>query len=257
MNPMRREWDERARVNPWLYTNGSSSEEGYVESGERDYRALLEPLLAQMDFSPNGKEVLDIGAGIGRMIPSFAKRFASVCALDVSPEMVRKGRALTRELDNVEWVLGNGVDLSPLRDESFDLVFSYSVFHCIPLRETVLGMARETMRVLRRGGAFVFSFGSGRIPQMNLRGRSLWWTLDRLHTPALSMKLERAGRALAARAGVDFLKAGPTFHGALVEPEVVVEAVEERDGVIHGLSGVGTIFTWCYGRKAVHDGVTG
>jgi SAM-dependent methyltransferase len=106
-----------------------------------------------------GKEVLEIGCG-GAQCSRWvaAHRAARVVASDVSAGMLERARLIDDGLDDprlqVPLVQCDGAAL-PFADASFDLVFtSYGV---VPFVADSAGVMRETARVLRRGGRFVFS----------------------------------------------------------------------------------------------------
>jgi ubiquinone/menaquinone biosynthesis C-methylase UbiE len=147
--------------------------------------------------------MLEIGCGVGRMTRSFAQRFGSVVALDVSAEMLRQGRDFHEQMGNIVWVLGNGTDLSMFKDDTFDFVFSYLVLHHLPTKELTLNYIREMLRVLKNGGIFLFQFNSRRQPTMNWKGRLVWGVIDRLREPILGIRLKGASYKLASLLRLD------------------------------------------------------
>jgi SAM-dependent methyltransferase len=101
----------------------------------------------------NGKRVLDAGCGPGFYCEWLLARGAEVVALDVSPKMVELAkRRLGPRVDVRLADLSEPLDF--LADASFDLVLSPLVLDYI---EDWSGALREFSRVLRPGGALVFS----------------------------------------------------------------------------------------------------
>jgi SAM-dependent methyltransferase len=103
-----------------------------------------------------GYDLLDLGCGTGRVAALAAERGARVTAVDLSPGMVARARALPALRDaTVEVMDAQRLDLP---DASFDrVVASFSVMFC---PEPDRAMA-EVRRVLRPGGRFaagVWSF---------------------------------------------------------------------------------------------------
>ncbi len=158
---MREEWDHRARKNPYHYiasVRDKWPEDEFLLSGEREVRDLVDPYLADAQFVPRDKRMLEIGCGVGRMTFALAKRFGTVEAIDISGEMVKRAKELQARLGigNVRFQVGNGKDLRVFPDESMDFGFSYIVFQHIPEISIILNYVREIGRVLKKGGLFRF-----------------------------------------------------------------------------------------------------
>ena len=245
---MRRDWDERARKDAFHYIASWRDDwdvESFFASGEQDYRQFVEPVLQQMGFEPKGKAVLEVGCGAGRMTRSFARRFESVCAFDVSPEMQKQAQGHLQDFPNVSWALGDGTTLSPVESQSVDFVFSYLVLQHLPTELLVVGFVREMLRVLRPSGTFLFQFNSATRPTMNWRGRLMWGAVDAFW--ALGMR--RASQSVASLFRLDAEIAGRSWRGASVEPSKVVEAVRAAGGSLARLEGEETSMTWCWGTR--------
>src|ERR1700694_4486121 len=155
---MRRFWDERARQNAFWYIHSQldfqhPDAEEFWRSGEDNLIRTMEPFGLQLR---GDEHVLEIGCGVGRMTKALATRCAHVVGIDVSEEMVRRGRELLAGIDNVELLVGSGHDLGGLGDESFDACYSFIVFPPIPEPSITLAYIREMGRVLRPGGWSLF-----------------------------------------------------------------------------------------------------
>jgi ubiquinone/menaquinone biosynthesis C-methylase UbiE len=92
----------------------------------------------------NGKEVLEIGCGNGRISRLLADRVKSLIAIDPDEEQI----ALAPErVSGVDFRVGTGESLG-FNDESFDIVlFSYSLHH-----QDFVKALNEANRVLRKEG---------------------------------------------------------------------------------------------------------
>jgi SAM-dependent methyltransferase len=92
-------------------------------------------------------EVLDLGAGTGKLTRLLVPRFGHVVAVEPDDAM----RAVLEEVvSGAEAIAGHG-EAIPLADESVDAVFSAEAFHWFATDEAVA----EIVRVLRPGGALV------------------------------------------------------------------------------------------------------
>jgi SAM-dependent methyltransferase len=249
---MRRDWNERARRNAFFYIaswRGDWKEESFFESGEADYLRLVEPVLEELGFAPDGKTVAELGCGAGRMTRAFARRFGSVVALDISEEMQARAKNYLGDFQNIRWVLTDGATLGGLKTGSVDFVFSYLVLQHYPTAELVAGSIREMVRVLRPGGVFLFQFNGSPRPTMNWRGRTLCSVLDGLSSAGLL----GLARGLAKMSRIDPETVGATWRGVTLASEEVERIVRDAGGVPSGFYGTNTPIAWCFGRRAAQE----
>lgn len=151
-------WDARAREDAFFFVDnrlehGAPDQERFWSEGETALDGMLEAL--GTGIGPTDA-VVEIGCGLGRLTRPLARRSARVWALDVSSEMLARARDLNPGLDGVEWLLGNGHDLTPIPDEAADACISFVVFQHIPDPAVTLGYVKEMGRVLRPGGRAAF-----------------------------------------------------------------------------------------------------
>ncbi len=129
--------------------------ESYLDGFEKD---KLLPLLGDL----NGKNVLDVGAGTGRLTLRLAKLGADVTALDVSEEMLEEiKKKLKRNLSHLRQGYGGQAEIKMVvgdceslqfDDESFDVVVAtFLVVHLKDLKR----FFDEVYRVLKPGGKFL------------------------------------------------------------------------------------------------------
>ena len=246
---MREDWNERARQNAFHYIASwrkDWDEESFFESGEADYQRLVAPVLEQLQWEPQGKTMLELGCGAGRMTRSFARRFAHVYATDISPEMLRHARALFPEAINVDWALVNGTDLTGLSDQTVDFAFSYIVLQHMPTAEFAFQYLREMLRVLKADGIFLFQFNSLRTSSMNWKGRTAWKMVDF----PWALGFRGVSRRIAILLGLPPEIAGKSWRGASLDVIAVRETIQAAGGVVQELAGEGTPMTWCHGLKS-------
>jgi SAM-dependent methyltransferase len=154
----RRFWDQRAEEDAFFAVDSrldpdSPDLDRFWADGREDLDRLLGAVGA--GFRPTD-EVVEIGCGVGRLTRVIAERVASVRAMDVSDQMLRRAREQNPDLDGVEWILGDGETLEGVESRSADAVVSHVVFQHIPDPEITLGYVREIGRVLRPGGWAAF-----------------------------------------------------------------------------------------------------
>ncbi|MGV0834287.1 class I SAM-dependent methyltransferase [Mycolicibacterium thermoresistibile] len=93
---------------------------------------------------PDARDVLDLGAGTGKLTTRLVERGLDVTAVDPIPEMLE---LLSRSLPDTPALLGTAEDI-PLPDNSVDAVLVAQAWHWFDLDRAV----REVARVLRPGG---------------------------------------------------------------------------------------------------------
>lgn len=111
---------------------------------------VIAPFLGRIDTA------LEIGAGGGRFTVTLIPKANRVIASEVSPSMLRHLRARFGTSSNVEYLLLDGMGLSPVPDGSIDAVLSYGVFTQL-LSWDIYNYLLEIERVLRPGGKAVIS----------------------------------------------------------------------------------------------------
>ena len=186
---MRQDWDLRARENARFYicTTAAESAEAFAASGERD---LAEQVLDGLAVTP-GWSVLEIGCGVGRLLRPLSARVARAVGVDLSDEMIRRGREYCSGRANVELLRTDGT-LAGLADSSFDFVFSHIVFQHLPRKAYVDRYLREAHRVLRPGGIVRVQV-DGRSRQVFRRWVADSWSGVVYSARDLTRRLERAG----------------------------------------------------------------
>jgi SAM-dependent methyltransferase len=149
---------------------GAAGAREYLEGG-RQAAGELAGALARVGRTPAELEaVLDFGSGAGRVLPHFAARApeATCAGCDVDQTAIAWAEQHRCALS---WSLSSFEPPLPFAPESFDLVYSISVFSHLPrgLQDRWLG---ELSRVLRPGGLALLSvhgrhafeqFRSGRV----------------------------------------------------------------------------------------------
>ena len=204
---MRSDWERRARENAPFYicTTAADSAEAFATSGEKD---LETQVLDGLDVSPDWA-VLEIGCGIGRLLRPFSTRVRRAVGVDLSEEMIRRGREYCADRPNVELLRADGSGgLEGLGDGEFDFVFSHIVFQHLPRKAYVDRYLREAARVLKPGGRLRVQV-DGRSRQFFRRVVADSWSGVVFSARELARRLERAGfRVTELRgAGTQYLRA--------------------------------------------------
>lgn len=221
---MREFWDARAEENALFFVDNRLDYRNpdaavFWARGEPELNSVLDPLGARLE---QGDDAVEIGCGVGRMTRVIARRAATVRALDVSPRMLARAREYGGELDNVEWLLGDGTSLAGIADSSADACISHVVFQHIPDPAITLGYVREIGRVLRPGGWAAFQISNA--PEIHRKrsgreGLRIWWRA-------------RTGRGPRGQAGAPWL-------GSSVELGALREAADDGGMEVERIVGEG------------------
>jgi 2-polyprenyl-3-methyl-5-hydroxy-6-metoxy-1,4-benzoquinol methylase len=135
------------KENAWKSTKMAGYYSKAVE--ERFFNAVTAPLY--LELTGNASEVLDVGAGTGRLSLAFAEHGSQVTALDISSAMLEHLAA--RQHPRVKTLVGSAFDLRFPAD-SFDAVVSMDVDVHFPNWADILA---QKARVCRAGGSIVFN----------------------------------------------------------------------------------------------------
>lgn len=114
---------------------------------------------------PGARDVLDLGAGTGKLTTRLAERGLDVVAVDPLPEMLE---LLTNSLPDTPALLGTAEDI-PLPDDSVDAVLVAQAWHWFDPERAV----KEVARVLRPGGRLGLIW--------NTRDERMGWVKDLGH----------------------------------------------------------------------------
>ena len=142
----------------------------------------------------NPRIALEIGCGTGLLLTRLAANCERYIGMDFSSnaiEQIRKYLTLHPEIDNVELWEGMAHDLSPIEDESVDLVILNSVVQYFPNIDYFLRVLSEAQRVTKQGGHIFLG---------DVRSLPL---LDAYHTSVQLYRLQKEISPAALRALVD------------------------------------------------------
>lgn len=98
-----------------------------------------------------GKDLLDVGCGLGEASVFFSKLGANVTASDISEGMLEKTKELAQAHDQkLNYHLSSSVDME-LKDKSFDIIYAGNLLHHVNIKETLSKISPH----LRKNGTLV------------------------------------------------------------------------------------------------------
>jgi ubiquinone/menaquinone biosynthesis C-methylase UbiE len=136
--------------------SNANVQNAYEEMTREGLWASEEKLLKKY-FKKNSR-ILDIGCGSGRTTFDLARLGYNVVGIDLTPAMIKTAKKLSEEFNiNIDFKVGNAIKLN-FDDKSFDnALFSFNGWDQIPMARNRLLALKETRRVLKPGGYFIFT----------------------------------------------------------------------------------------------------
>jgi len=149
-NKMKEDWDARAREATHVFIDDRAhSEDDLKALGEADAKMILADVIQYLTADA---AVLEIGCGNGRLMEPMAVRFGEVWGVDISAEMIKRGRERLADFSNVHFVENNGSDLAGVPSDHFDLCYSYFTFRHLTEHAMTERYLKEAYRALKPQG---------------------------------------------------------------------------------------------------------
>jgi ubiquinone/menaquinone biosynthesis C-methylase UbiE len=118
-----------------------------------DYLSVLEKVL-QTDYAPKRGKLLELGCGDGANSLWLATRGYEVYGVDISPTAIEWAKEKAKECAiEIDFRVGNVLNLQDYSDNLFDFVLDGHCFHCIISEDRKLFLA-SALRVLKPEGLF-------------------------------------------------------------------------------------------------------
>jgi len=154
---MKKDWSDRAKENAYHWVDSSKKDwdkSEYYKGGVSEVEEYVLPIFKKGAIKIDAlskMRALDIGCGTGRLSVAMAKYFGKVDGVDVSEDMIDIAKRDNKDISNVDFHINNGVDLSGIKNDVYDFVFSFIVFQHIPKRSIIKNYIKEIYRVLKPG----------------------------------------------------------------------------------------------------------
>jgi len=140
---------------------------------ERHWQHLIWPMLSRhaVDFS----HTLELACGYGRNSRKLLEAgAASLTLVDVNPDNIEYCREHIQPLGDVSLIQNNGIDLSPLGEETFTFVYTFDSMVHFDL-ELVISYVAEFSRVLKVGGlSFIHHSNYSESPGVEFQSNPNW-----------------------------------------------------------------------------------
>lgn len=128
------------------------------EAEEEHTRSLVQPAVAIMAGVQEGSRVLDLGCGLGVMMPIYdSLGVASVLGVDISPVMIARAKERWEDYPAFKFAVADGATFDT--DETFDAVVIYNAYPHFMDRSALI---KNCYRLLCGGGRFIVAHSAGR-----------------------------------------------------------------------------------------------
>jgi len=122
---------------------------------DQSERIALKKLLSLIK-NKKAKNLIDIGAGFGRLVPVYAPLFQSCLLIEPSEKLLAEAKKINRKYKNLSFK-ESYVEKLPVEKASFDIALMIRVAHHLPDLEKMIG---EVKRILKPGGYFLLEYAN-------------------------------------------------------------------------------------------------
>lgn len=115
------------------------------------------------NIDTTNKLALDFGCGPGRNIVKFNKQFKQIDSIDISDINLQNAKTwiIANNIKILNLIKTNGIDLSNITNNHYDIVFSTICLQHICVHEIRFALLKEFYRVLKNDGNLCFQMGFG------------------------------------------------------------------------------------------------
>jgi 2-polyprenyl-3-methyl-5-hydroxy-6-metoxy-1,4-benzoquinol methylase len=178
MAAVRDYWQDH--VTDWPIARAAPGTEEFFRETEAYRFEKLDYLDRLIDYAGHeGRDVLDIGCGLGNDTSRFARGGARITGIDIAPNAIRLSEENFRQRGLAGRFEVMDGEATAYPDASFDFVYCHTVLHFTPHPER---MVREIHRVLRPGGRAVLMMVNAR-SWMRAMHRAAKVEIDHLAAP--------------------------------------------------------------------------
>ena len=138
------------KADDWNFISGEYYEQ--IISPIKD--SIKNPLFSDIEkVADKKKTVLDLGCGIGELMPLLSEKFKDVVGIDFSKEMIQKAKEKSKKLENVKLRFLNMKKLEDL-GKKFDVIISVNSIISPKIKDVNL-ILRKILESLKPGGVFL------------------------------------------------------------------------------------------------------
>lgn len=138
----------------------------YWEGRDYEHESELHVLKDFLEKIPKINTILELGAGYGRLTPTYYYRARKVIVSDPSAKLLKKAKSRLKKYENIKYIQGNFDTVSEKVKKKVDLVILVRVLHHIEKPEECI---KAINKLLKKKGYFILEFANKRHFKANLK----------------------------------------------------------------------------------------
>ena len=107
---------------------------------------------------PENAKILEVGAGTGRYSIALAKEGYEVTSIELAENNLEILQKNSRGIENINVLQGDALDLSPLKDNTYDLTLVLGPLYHLYEKEEQQRALKEAIRVTKNNGIVMIAF---------------------------------------------------------------------------------------------------
>ena len=151
---MRKNINKKA-ICDWYSTRDEDTRLTRSRHGQLEYLTTMHYI---QKYLKNGMKILEVGAGTGRYSISLAKMGYDVTSIELVQENLQVLKQNAKGIKNISAFQGDALDLSKLKDNSFDMVLVLGPLYHLYNKDDQTTAIKEALRVCKKGGILMFAF---------------------------------------------------------------------------------------------------
>lgn len=149
---LKQQWSHRATTDACRFYVASHA--GWRDPAHWEHQARFDVSMLSLGLDADWlrqQHVLEMGCGVGRLVPFLLDRVASYTGFDVAPGMIQEAKAACGD-DRARFFESSGEGVpEPAKDRSYGLVFSWAVLIHYP-KQVIQSMVDDAVELLPAGG---------------------------------------------------------------------------------------------------------
>lgn len=160
LQKIKKQWETLGRLDPlWAMTGtnkfGTWDIDEFLSTGDRQIDHLM-TYIGKFGYPHERTCALDYGCGVGRKARGFRNHFNTYLGLDIAESLISKAREIHKTTPDTNFRVVTESPLTSFADNSFDLIYCWSVLHHLP-NDHIQQLLNSFVRLVKPHGLLVFT----------------------------------------------------------------------------------------------------